>query len=190
MNSIDSEKLDQQRTTYTRFIGTLNKVAAGVGDGTLKGEAVRDMLLILQARFLVFILSELVHLSDRLRILGDQDRSKIEDKTISQIDSDMPDEELEELSVSNSEYERGSTDLLGRFQGLGLVADEGTADENASEESVDEISPKPLDKKLGGTARLISALAEIESAGTTEDAQKIVDEIYELAERLEDDDAD
>ena len=88
MKILERAELDEQRKNYAKSVGNLNEVAAGIRDGTLKGEAVRDMLLILQARLISFILSELVHMSHGLRVLEDQSEIKIDDATKSRIDAD------------------------------------------------------------------------------------------------------
>ncbi len=208
MRILDRDELDEQRKNYMRYISTLNKLTKGVGDGTLKGEEVRDMLLILQARLLSFILSELVHMSHRLRIMEDRSEIKIDDATKSQIDADdqdegkasgydpiseepldSPSEELEDVSPAEHEYERGSTDLLGRFRGLGLIPDEEPRDEHTTEESGDEPIHPESDGMLGGTAELLSALAAIEGESQDE-ARRIVDDIYKQVDEVEDEEAD
>jgi hypothetical protein len=208
MKILDRDDLDKQRENYTIYINALNKVAKGVGDGTLKGEAIRDMLLILQARLLAFILSELVHMSHNSREIEDQSEIEIADSIKSQIVADVQVEEeadgynqisedpldspskgLDVVTPSEPDYERGSTDLLGRFRGLGLVPDEEPPAEHIPEESGDEpISPES-EKMLGGTAELLSALAAIE-ADSQDKAQKIVDDIYKHADEVEDEESD
>jgi hypothetical protein len=194
MKILDRNELDEQRRNYLSYISNLNKIAAGVGDGTIKGDAVRDMLLILQARFLTFVLSELVHMSQMLWEMENQSNKDSDNASKTQIIDDDQDEEkvsgsgeLEDVSTAERDYERGSTDLLGRFKGLGLLPDEESTIEHLSQDGSDDPALPESEKKLGGTAKLIAALADIESAGTTEEAQKIVDDIYKLTEELEDD---
>ncbi len=208
MRILDRDELEEQRKNYAKYVGNLNKVAAGIGDGTLKGEAVRDMLLILQARLLAFILSELVHMSHGLRVMEDQSEIEIDDTTKSQIDADgqdeeesrrsdpisaepldSPSEELEDVSPAEPEYERGSTDLLGRFRGLGLIPDEEPPTEPVKEESGDEPIPPESNGMLGGTAELLSALAAID-AESQDEARRVVDDIYKKADQVEDEEAD
>ena len=99
-------------------------------------------------KILTFILSELVHMSEMLRVTEEQiesefgpemeDQAEIEfdDTTTAQIEEeasgydpiseeplDSPSEELEDVSPPEPEYERGSTDLLGRLRGLGIEPD-------------------------------------------------------------------
>jgi hypothetical protein len=257
MRILDRDELDEQRKNYMRYIGAFNKLAKGVGDGSLKGEQVRDMTLILQGRFLTFILSELVHMSEMLRVTEDQIESKfgpeMEDQAeiefddattakieaaangydpiseeireaeeadgysmdadevhsaLDEIDADGQDEEeasgydpiseepldssseeLEDVSPAEPEYERGSTDLLGRFRGLGLVPDEESPAEHITEESGDEAAPLESDETLGPTAELLSALADIE-ADKHDDAPGIVDDIYKQVDEDKDEEAD
>jgi hypothetical protein len=194
MRILNRDELEVQRGKYLNHIKNLNKIAAGVGDGTLKGDTVRDMLLILQARLLTHILSELVHLSHTMWEMEDKiDNISYDAQEPKMIVEDQADaglvgaEELEELNASALEYERGSTDLLGRFKGLGLIPDEEPSVEHLPAESRDDQTLKTDDEKLGGTAKLLAALAEIEAADTTDEAQRIVDNIHKLAEGLEDD---
>jgi hypothetical protein len=72
MKILSRDELDEQRKNYIGFVRALNKLAKGVEDETLKGEKVRDTNFILQTRFLTFILSELVHMSQILRVMEDQ----------------------------------------------------------------------------------------------------------------------
>lgn len=75
---------------------------------------------------------------------------------------------------------------MDRFNGLGIIPDEESPVEHITEESRDEPIPIKSDEVLGGTAKLLSALADIESAGTTDETQRIVEDIYRLTEELED----
>ena len=257
MRILDRDELDEQRKNYMSYIGAFNKLAKGVGDGSLKGEQVRDMTLILQGRFLTFILSELVQMSEMLRVTEDQiesefgpemeDQAEIEfdDATTAQIEAaangydpiseeireaeeadgysmdadevlstldeidadgqdeeeasgydpiseeplDPPSEELEDVSPAEPEYERGSTDLLGRFRGLGLVPDEEPPAEHKTEESGDEPMPLESDDHNTGTAELLSTLAAI-AADDQDEARRIVDDIKNQADQDEDEEAD
>ncbi len=257
MRILDRDELDEQRKNYMRYVGALNKLAQGVGDGTRKGEEVRDLTLILQTRFLTFILSELVHMSEMLRVTEDQvegefgpemeDQAEIEfdDTTTAQIEAatsgydpiseefreaeeadgysmdadevlstldeidaegqdeeeasgydriseeplDSPSEELDDVSPAEPEYERGSTDLLGRFRGLGLVPDEEPPSEHITEESGDEPIPLESDEHSTGTAELLSTLAAI-AADEQDEARRIVDDINKQADQDEDEEAD
>jgi hypothetical protein len=72
MRILDRDELDEQRKKYIGFIRLLDKMAKGFEDGALRGENLRDMNSILQTRFLTFVLSELVHLSQILRVMEDQ----------------------------------------------------------------------------------------------------------------------
>jgi len=202
MRILDRDELDEQRKNYMRYVGALKTLAKGIGDGSLKGEEVRDMTLVLQAHFLTFILSELVHMSEMLRITEDQIEIEFDDATKSQIEAevngyepisgeplDSPSEELEDVSPAEPEYERGSTDLLGRFRGLGLESVEEPLAEHITEESGDEPSPLESDGTLGGTAELLSTLASIE-AESQDEALRIVDDIYEQLDQVEEEETD
>jgi hypothetical protein len=202
MRILDRNELDEQRKNYMHYVGALNKLAKGVGDGSLKGEEVRDMTLILQAHFLTFILSELVHMSETLRVTEGQAEIEFDDARKSQIEAevngydpisedllDSSNEELDNVSPAEPEYERGSTDLLGRFRGLGLIPDEEPPTEHITEESGNAPIPLESDGTMGGTAELLSALASI-NAESQEEALRIVDDIYKEEDQVEDEDAD
>ena len=215
MRILDRDELDEQRKNYMRYVGALNKLARGVGDGTRKGEEVRDLTLILQTRFLTFILSELVHMSQMLRDMENQIQvdflSEMEDQSEDEFDKvfesqieaeasgnnaiseEVP--EIEEAESIEPAPERGSTDLLGRFRGLGLapeeeqqteaIPEEEPPAEHITEESEDETAPLESDGIPGGTAELLSTLAAID-AETQDEAQRIVDDIYKKADEVED----
>ena len=215
MRILDRDELDEQRKNYMRYVGALNKLARGVGDGTRKGEEVRDLTLILQTRFLTFILSELVQMSQMLRDMENQIQvdflSEMEDQSEDEFDKvfesqieaeasgnnaiseEVP--EIEEAESIEPAPERGSTDLLGRFRGLGLapeeeqqteaIPEEEPPAEHITEESEDETAPLESDGIPGGTAELLSTLAAID-AETQDEAQRIVDDIYKKADEVED----
>ena len=215
MRILDRDELDEQRKNYMRYVGALNKLTKGVGDGTRKGEEVRDLTLILQTRFLTFILSELVHMSQMLRDMENQIQvdflSEMEDQSEGEFDKvfesqieaeasgynaiseEVP--EVEEAESIEPAPERGSTDLLGRFRGLGLapeeeqqteaIPEEEPPAEHITEESEDETAPLESDGIPGGTAKLLSTLAAID-AETQDEAQRIVDDIYKKADEVED----
>jgi hypothetical protein len=171
MRILDRDELDEQRKNYMRHVGALNKLSAGVGDGSLKGEEVRDMTLILQTRFLTFILSELVHMSQILREMENQ----VEVEFLTEME-DQSEDEFDDLYEAQIEEEAS---------GYEPISEEPPA-EHITEEGGDEPIHHKSDETLGGTAKLLSALADIESAGTTDETQRIVDDIYKLAEELED----
>ena len=218
MRILDRDELDEQRKNYMRYVGALNKLAQGVGDGTRKGEEVRDLTLILQTRFLTFILSELVQMSQMLRDMENQIQvdflSEMEDQSEDEfekvfesqieaeasgynaISEEVPEvPEVEEAESIEPAPERGSTDLLGRFRGLGLapeeeqqteaIPEEELPAEHITEESEDETAPLESDGIPGGTAELLSTLAAID-AETQDEAQRIVDDIYKKADEVED----
>jgi hypothetical protein len=182
MTAKADKKLSEQRKTYEQYISTINKVATDVGDGLLKGESVRDMLLILQARLLSFILSELAHMSDRLKALDEFVEVVMDGSTLSRIENKTSREEKEDSSSIESASERGQTDLLGRFQGLGLAPAGDSIEEYEANEGEEEISFSETDEVLGGTAKLLSTLATIEITDNVDEAQ---DKIYRRKEVLE-----
>jgi hypothetical protein len=141
-------------------------------------------------------------MSEMLRVTEDQSEIETDDATKSQIEVevngydpiseeplDLPSEDLEDVSSVEPEHERGSTDLLGRFQGLGLAPVEESPAEHTTEESGDEPSPLESDGTLGGTAKLLSTLASIE-AESQDETLRIVDDIYKEADDVEDEEAD
>ena len=96
-----------------------------------------------------------------------------------------PSEEQDDVSLDGSEYERGSTDLLRRFRGLGLISNEESPVDLIREEGVDEQISQEPDGMLGGIAELLSALAAIEAEGQDE-SLRIVDDIYKRTDEIED----
>lgn len=190
MTAKDDKRLSEQRKTYEEYISTINKVATDVGDGLLKGESVRDMLLILQARLLSFILSELVHMSDRLKALDEFVEVMIEGSTLSRIGDETFNEEKGDVSSIESTYERGQTDLLGRFQGLGLAPSNEPIEEYTTNGDEEKKSIAETDEVLGGTAKLLSSLAQLETVDNMNEAQDLIDEIYKRKEILEVDESD
>lgn len=72
MRILSRDELDEQRMKFVDFIRTLNKLGKGFEDGTFKGENLRDMNSILQTRFLTFILSKQVHMSQIFRTIEGQ----------------------------------------------------------------------------------------------------------------------
>jgi hypothetical protein len=162
MKILNRDELDEQRKNYMRYVGALNKLAQGVGDGTRKGEEVRDMTLILQTRFLTFILSELVQMSQILREMENQ----VEVDFLTEME-DQSEDEFEDLFEAKIEPE--------------VSEDVPISEEIREAEEADEGG--------WGTAELLSTLAEIDADGQA-DVGKIVDDIHEQAGESEDEEED
>jgi hypothetical protein len=92
-----------------------------------------------------------------------------------------PNAQQDEVSLDGSEYERGSTDLLRRFRGLGLISNEESPVDHIREEGFDEQISQEPDGMMGGTAELLSTLAAIE-ADSKDESLRIVDEIEDEKE--------
>jgi hypothetical protein len=219
MRILDKDELDEQRKNYIRYVGALNKLAAGVGDGSRKGEEVRDMALILQTRFLTFILSELVHMSEMLRGMENQTEVDFDDVFESQIEDEEAEEELlttvpidsevdvpvstkEELAdytpswlreiVSNEEISEEPLEPTNGEQDDEEISEEPLEPTNEEQDDVDLAeqitgeSGDESDEPLGTTAKLLSALEDIESE-IRATAHGIVDDTDTEEDEAEDD---
>jgi hypothetical protein len=171
MKILNRDELDEQRKNYVRYIDVLKRLDVRVQDGSLTDKEVRDATFTLHSRLLAFILSELLHMSQILREMENQ----AEVEFLTEVE-DQNEDEFDDLSKAQIEEEAS---------GYGPIPEEPPA-EHITEEGGDEPIHHKSDETLGGTAKLLSALAELESAGTTDENQRIVDDIYKLAEKLED----
>jgi hypothetical protein len=162
MKILSRDELDEQRKNYIGFVRALNKLAKGVEDETLKGEKVRDMNLILQTRFLTFILSELVHMGQILRVMEDQ----IEVDFLKETEV-LSEDEFDDVFESQIEKEANGYDPISKQDRDAEEADRLTMD-------ADEV---------------LKALTMLDDDGLDE-ARRLLNEIYRRAEQDEDEESD
>jgi hypothetical protein len=163
MRILDRDELDEQRKKYIGFVRLLDKMAKGFEDGTFRGENLRDMNSILQTRFLTFVLSELIHLSQILRVMEDQIGIDILTNTEGLSDDEF--NAVFETKVIEEETNK-----------FAPISEEGRDAEEAGRLAID-------------TEDVLAGLPNLDDEGLDE-ARRLLNEIYRRTQMVEEEESD
>jgi hypothetical protein len=103
MKILNRDELDEQRKNYVRYIDVLKKLDVRVQDGSLTDKEVRDATFTIHSRLLAFILSELLHLSQILRVMEDQIEIEFSPEMEDEIEDEFYDPLIEEIQAAEEE---------------------------------------------------------------------------------------